>query len=256
MVFLATLWTPASPLDVRVFSNCEEVALSLNGKLLERRRPDADRTTTKLRHAPFTFRLDRFQAGTLRATGYIGGREVARDERRTPGQPDRLRLRFDLSGRPFAAGGGDVVFSYAELMDGAGTVVPDAALPVFFGTVGDARLVGRNPILSEAGVATILLQSDTVKPRCALYALGVIREQGSARILSAAASPDDTKAPSYTIRYTTDGTEPSAASPLYCGPVTNAPRLRAALLVEGRTVALADSRISAPYTSDKAGRPH
>ncbi len=256
MVFLATFWTTASPLDVRVFSNCEEVSLSLNDKLLERRRPDADRTTTKLPHAPFTFRLDRFQAGTLRATGYIGGREVARDERRTPGQADRLRLRFDLSGRPFAACGKDAVFCYADLLDGTGTVVPDAAHPVFFGTVGDVRLVGRNPILSEAGVAAILLETDTVKPRCALYSLCVISEQGCARILSAAASPDETKAPGYTIRYTTDGTEPSAASPLYCGPVTNAPQMRAALLVDGRTVALADSRIGAPSTSDKAGRPH
>jgi beta-galactosidase len=256
MVFLATYWTAASPLEVRVFSNCEEVSLSLNDKLLERRRPDVDRTTTNLVHAPFTFRLNHFEAGTLRAAGYIGGREVAGDERRTPGLTDQLRLRFDLSGRPFTAGGKDAVFAYAELLDGAGTVVSDAALPVFLGTVGDVRLVGRSPVLSEAGVGTILLQSDTAKPRCALYALSLVREQGCDRVLSAAASPDHTEAPGYTIHYTVDGTEPSAASRRYCGPVTNAPQLRAALLVGGRRVALADSRVNSRSSGDRAGLGH
>jgi beta-galactosidase len=49
---------------VRVFSNCEEVALYLNGKLVEQRRPDNSRVSTHLKHAPFTFKLDRFQPGT------------------------------------------------------------------------------------------------------------------------------------------------------------------------------------------------
>ena len=72
VLFIANYWTDQSLLDVRVFSNCEEVALYLNGELVGRRRPDVSRITTNLRHAPFTFKLAQFQPGTLRAVGYIG----------------------------------------------------------------------------------------------------------------------------------------------------------------------------------------
>jgi beta-galactosidase len=47
-------------------------------------------------------------------------------------------------------------------------------------------------------------------------------------------------------------TAPSARSPVYSGPVWNAPQLRAAILVNEEVVARADSRTSAPATSDRA----
>src|SRR4029077_5670203 len=81
VLFIANYWTPDSPREVRVFSNCDEVALYLNGKLIERRRPDSSRVSTNLKHAPFTFAIDRFEPGTLQAVGYRGGREAARFER-------------------------------------------------------------------------------------------------------------------------------------------------------------------------------
>ena len=79
-----------------------------------------------------------------------------------------------------------------------------------------------------------------------------MNEKDRTRILSAAASPDGTKGPDYKIHYTTDGTEPSAASLVYSEPVRNAPQLRAAILVNEEVVARADSRTSAPATSDSA----
>lgn len=252
VIYIANYWTADSPLEVRVFSNCEEVALYLNGKLVERRRPDTSRVSTHLKHAPFTFKPDRFQPGTLQAVGYLGGREVTRCERRTPGELDGLTMEFDLSGRPFAGGDKDMTFCYASLKDKTGTLVPAARTPVFFGTTGPVQLVGDNPIMSEAGTATILVASDIPKPRCAIYAICLMNEKDRTRILSAAASPDGTKVPDYKIHYTTDGTEPSARSPVYSGPVKNAPQLRAAILVNEEVVARADSRTSAPATSDSA----
>ena len=255
MVFIANYWTPDSPLDVRVFSNCEEVALYLNGKLIEQRRSDTSRISTNLKHSPFTFKLDQFQPGTLRAIGYVGGRKATSYERHTPGEISRLTLQFDQSDRAFAASGKDTVFCYASLSDKANTVIPTAQVPVFFGVTGQSQLIGHKPIFGEAGTAATLLESDTAKPPCAVYAICLIKEKDQVRILSAAARPNGFKAPDCKIYYTTDGTEPSTASRVYLKPVSNMPQLRAAIVVQGKTVVMADLRTIAASTSGQAGQP-
>jgi len=250
LVFVANYWTTNSPREVRVFSNCDSVALYLNGKLVERRRPDISHFSTRLKHPPFVFKIEQFQPGTLAAAGYLGGREVARFERHTPGEPGGLDLEFDLSGRPFAVGGKDMTFCYANLKDKAGNFIPTIRVPVFFGATGPAQLVGNNPIMSEAGTAAMLVSSDITKPRCAVYALCLANEKDHTRILSAAAAPDGTRVGDYEIHYTTDGTEPSVASPVYSEPVRSTPQLRAAIVVNAQVVARADTRTSAPATSN------
>jgi len=159
---------------------------------------------------------------------------------------------FDLSGRPFAAGEKDATFCHACVRDKAGTLIPGARLPVFFGTTGPAQLAGDNTIMSEAGIATVLVDSDAANPQCAVYAVCLMNEEGSTRVLSAAASPDGAKVPAYKIHYTTDGTTPSTSSPVYSGPIRNVPGLRVAIVVNDQVVALGDLRTSAPATSDKA----
>jgi beta-galactosidase len=252
VVFIANYWTPRSPLDVRVFSNCQEVGLYLNHHFVERRRPDVSRVSSNLKHAPFTFKLDRFQPGTLTAIGYMDGREAARDERHTPGEVDRLTLRLDTSGRPFAANGKDTVFCYADLRDKARAIVPDGSAPVFFGATGQTRLIGSNPILSEAGTATILLESDIARPVCAAYAICFITQQDQTRILSTALSPDGAKPPDFSVHYTTDGSDPGASSPRYSGPIRANSQLRAAIFVNSQAVACADARAKAVSTSERA----
>jgi beta-galactosidase len=158
MVFVATWWTNDSPRDVRVFSNCDEVELRLNGRSLGRRAPDQNRMTSHLPHPPFTFRIERFEAGELKAVGFRRGVPLAEHIVRTPGEPERIEVTLDLSGREFARGG-DMVFAHARLVDGAGTVVPTANLPVTFEVDGDAQLIGENPIVAEAGIASVLVKS-------------------------------------------------------------------------------------------------
>jgi beta-galactosidase len=240
MVFIASYWTPDSATDVRAFSNCEEVALLLNGTLLERRRPDADRLSTHLPHPPFTFRLGRFQPGLLDAVGYVAGRERARHAVRTPGPVTRLDLRLDETGRPFAMGGVDLAFVHAELRDAHGTPVPGAWENVFFGSTGDVTLVGANPFSSEAGVAGILLQTSTRRPRAAVYALCPVHEGNRVRVIAGVLSPDGDVSP-WVVRVTTDGTTPGPGSAPYEDPVPAAGRVRAALIVNGRTVVEADT---------------
>ncbi len=257
MVFIASFWTPASSLRVRIFSNCEEVALSLNGSLVERRPPDTDRISTHLAHPPFTFALGGFRPGTLEAVGYIGGHTVATHTVRTPGAVERMDMSLDQRGRPFAMDGKDVAFLRAALRDANGTTVPDAWENVFFGTTGNVALVGANPFSSEAGIASILVETDTRRPRGAIYALALVRTGERIHALSAATSVDGNVEP-YEIRTTTDGSEVGIGAGRYAGPLAAPGRVRAALFVTGRPVVHADTDVQkfriAGSTAPKANR--
>jgi hypothetical protein len=235
MVFIASDWTPASPRDVRVFSNCQQVALHLNGHLLERRGPDRDRMSAHLAYPPFTFATPAFEPGKLEAIGYIDGREATRHLVRTPEAADRLTLWLDLSGRRPEAR--DDLFCHAAIRDAHGTIVPDAWENVAFGATGDATLLGANPFSSEAGIASIVLRTGARGASGAgVHALAILHDAGKARVVSAAAALTGVPA-AHEIRYTTDGTTPAAGSRLYAAPVAWDAGLRAALLVGGRVVA-------------------
>jgi hypothetical protein len=239
-VFIASHWTPESSPTVRVFSNCEEVGLVLNGELRERREPDVDRISTHLAYPPFTFQLKRFEPGTLEAIGYIGGRKAAHHVVRTPGSAKRLTMRLDESFRPFAAGGMDVAFVHAELKDEIGTIVPGAWENVFFGCTGDIELVGANPFSADAGIASILVRSEVRDPRGAVFALCLPREGDRFRTLGAAL-PLSGEVPPLEIRVTTDGSDP-ATGPAYRGErLYSSQRVRAALFAGRALVATADT---------------
>ena len=244
MVFVASHWTPESSTDVRVFSNCDEVELRLNGTLVERREVDVDRISTHIQQPPFTFQLKRFQPGALEAIGYIGGSEAARHAVRTPGPVEDLELRLDESGRPFAAAGKDVAFLHAELRDADGTLVPGAWENVSFGATGDLELIGANPFSSEAGVASILVRSEIAKPRGTLYALCLPRDGERVHLLSAALSvgvEPETGAEPFEVRATTDGSDPEGGAIHRAGPAIGADRVRAALFAGGRRIIDADT---------------
>jgi beta-galactosidase len=236
MVFIASHWMPGSAADVRVFSNCEEVALSLDGRLLERRRPDRSRIATRLAHPPFLFRTGGFRPGNLEAVGYVGGRPVARHSVRTPGPIERLTLAMDLAGRALDGKRRDLLFCHASLRDAVGTVVPDAWENVVFGVRGDAELVGRNPYSSEAGVSSILADVRPGRGSVSVYGLAIVSGGGAARVLGAALALRG-DAPPYGLVYTTDGAEPGPSSARYRGPVEAASDLRAALVVQGTVLA-------------------
>ncbi|MDZ7758004.1 glycoside hydrolase family 2 protein [Rhodohalobacter sp.] len=158
MIYIANFWSDPDFKTVKVYSNTDEVELYLNDELIERRSPDSDRVSTHLNHPPFTFELDEFEPGRLKAVGYLDGEVVVETERITPGEARAVQLSIDKSGREPESGQNDVLFVYASILDENGTVVPDANPEVFFEVEGDAELIGYNPIEAEAGIATILLK--------------------------------------------------------------------------------------------------
>ena len=160
MVFLASYAQSSSaPRQVRVYSNCSEVELQLDGRTLARQRPDQDRYSNRLAHPSFTFTVPAFATGTLRAVAYQNGKPAAEHIRRTPGAAHHVQLSFDKSGRDLTAGRQDAVFVYATVVDAQNTPVPTATMSIRFAVTGDAELLGDNPVAAEAGVATALLRA-------------------------------------------------------------------------------------------------
>lgn len=236
MVFIASHWTSASPLPLRVFSNTDEVELRVNGRLLAKQRPDADRLSTNLAHAPFTFAVAQFEPGTLEAIGYLDGQVVARHVVRTPEGASQLRLSLADQGRPFALHTKDEVFAHASLHDRNGTLVVDAWENVAFGTTGGVQVVGANPYSTEAGIASILLTSEVRRPRGALYALALVPEGDAVRVLTAAIGAGGAPATGV-VRIATNGRPPTLTSPEYTTPLARADGLVASLFIGERAVA-------------------
>lgn len=158
MIYIANFWSDPAYTTAKIYSNTEEVELFLNGESLGRRSPDSGRVSTHLNNPPFTFEIEKFEPGTLRAIGYIDGEVAAEHRQITPEEPQAINLHVDYSGKPPEAGQKDVLFVYASVVDENGTVVPDAENDIYFEIEGNAELIGQNPITAEAGIATILFR--------------------------------------------------------------------------------------------------
>ncbi|MEO6453064.1 MAG: DUF4982 domain-containing protein, partial [Ginsengibacter sp.] len=159
MLFIANYCQPGSDISVKIFSNCDEVQLFLNGKSLGRQKPDKNQYTTNLKHPPFTFHINTFTPGTLTAIGYINNKKIIEQTRNTPGTPAKLSLSVDYSGRPLNAGENDIVFVYADIKDNKGTTIYNATDKVKFTISGDGEIIGPPIVSAEAGIATILIKA-------------------------------------------------------------------------------------------------
>lgn len=177
MIFIANYWNDPTFKNVTVYSNCEEVELLLNGKMLARQKPDQDRNSTNLNHPLFTFSVPEFVAGKLEAKGFVSGKEVVKTEAKTPAEPARIVLTVDLSGKELQAGKNDVIFIYASVADADGTVIPEDNRAITFAVEGDAELVGDNPRKAEAGISTILLMAGKTQ--------GIVKVKAAAEGLTA-----------------------------------------------------------------------
>lgn len=163
MVHIASYWYENSATTVRVFSNCDEVALYLNDELIAKQTPTRNAFSEKLSHPPFEFNLPAFAKGTLRAEGYINGKKVTEHSVTTPGKAAKIELVADISGKAVNKDRPDTVFIYAKITDENGTVVHTSDMPVTFTVEGeDAELIGQNPMKAEAGIASILLRTEKV----------------------------------------------------------------------------------------------
>lgn len=119
------------PLQVDVYSSCESVQLTLNNKVL------GTKPVSRATEFKASWQVP-YEPGSLVAIGCVGGKEVARWELLTAGQPAHLHLTPD---RPtLKADGQDLCYVTVEIVDRHGVRVPDAALPVDFAIAGEGTL--------------------------------------------------------------------------------------------------------------------
>jgi beta-galactosidase len=159
MIYIANYWNDSSFRDVKIYSNCDEVELLLNGKSIARQIPDTGRVSNNLKHPPFTFKPLKYVSGTLLAKGYIKGKKVTETTVITPGSPAQLKITADISGKELKAGCNDIIFVYASVTDINGTLMPADNRKIIFKVEGDASVIGTNSVNAEAGIATILLKA-------------------------------------------------------------------------------------------------
>jgi beta-galactosidase len=120
-------WTwpgvPNKPLNVRVYTAGDQVKLLLNGKEIETKPvPQSAKLIAE-------FKV-RYVEGELAAIAYKDGKEIASQVLKTVGKPARIRLSAD---RPaIAASRNDLAFVTVELLDAAGTPVPDGVRTIDF----------------------------------------------------------------------------------------------------------------------------
>ena len=162
MVKIATNWTEDSDPAVKIYSNCEEVALFLNNKLIERKKATRNNNNDQLDFPPFHFDLKKFQKGELKAIGYINNQQLAQDRVATPGKASKIILEIDLSNTPISSTEEDLVFMYAKIVDENGNLVIDSDALVTF-TTDSGEIIGTNPVRAEAGIATILLKTSPLE---------------------------------------------------------------------------------------------
>ena len=181
MVKIANYWTPDSPRDVTIFSNCDAVRLTLNGEVLETRTPDRNESTTHVERPPFTFPGIVFAPGELKAEGLIGEKIVATDIVRTPGEAKKLSITSDAAA---LLPNGDVALVWVSVLDAHGTVVPDAEHPIALEVVGPAELIGPPEWRAEAGIAGFLIRSRDGEGVIQLKASTAGLENAAVQILS------------------------------------------------------------------------
>ena len=134
------------------------VSDSFNDDWRFKRLSDKSAISTNLKHGGFTFNVPRFEAGTLKAVGYINDKKMKTVEVKTAGKPTALEGRVDCSGVPVQAGCNDVVFFYVSMVDKNGTLCTDFTEKLSIQTDNKVVLCNTDGVQTEAGIATLVLR--------------------------------------------------------------------------------------------------
>ncbi len=118
-------------IDLWVYSNCDEVALSVNGKNLGRQAMPRDgHLSWQAVYAP----------GRVVATGYVSGEKVLTETIETTSEATQIEAMADR--QTLTADGADVAIVNLSLKDKKGRIVPTACSDLTFTLNGEGRIIG------------------------------------------------------------------------------------------------------------------
>ncbi len=141
VVILGDAWKEGIE-KLRVYSNCQEVEIRVNDKVLARQGPVDNPRLAHLNSPGFEFEIKNYQPGELTVYGLIDGKVKASDRTRTPEKPVALQLHLDMEDRQLVADGSDIVMAYARVVDKNGTYIHDTKEEIRFSVHGPASIVG------------------------------------------------------------------------------------------------------------------
>lgn len=121
------------PLEVNVYSSCEEIELFLNDRSLGRKA--TNRSTKYI--ASWTVP---YESGALKAVGYSSGKQVNTSELRSAGPVTKIKLTADRT--KIRADNQDLSYITVELLDARGIRNPIAENLVHFSIAGPGSIVG------------------------------------------------------------------------------------------------------------------
>ncbi|MDI1248312.1 MAG: DUF4982 domain-containing protein, partial [Lacunisphaera sp.] len=194
-------------LQVNVYTRCSRVRLELNGQIIGEqdivpkplRIPRFAMTMTPIVQATeLTAQFEvPYEAGELKAIGYLEGKEVVSKVLVSAGKPKQIILTPDRA--TIRANRGDLSFVTVEIADEKGRLIPNAALPVNFTISGEGELAAagnarpdqpvsfqKTECLTFRGKALVILRASTKAGTITLKAESEGIEAAVVQIMTAA----------------------------------------------------------------------
>lgn len=189
--------------EITVYSNCDEVSLYRNGKKIgTQKRKDRAQfypyIVEKGGSPSFVFDAGGYEAGELKAIGYVNGKAVAEHAIQTAKEAYQIQVEIPDHAITPIANGSDMIPVYFKICDANGTVVNDANTEIQIQVTGEGTLIGNqsvrvgvNPQIVEGGIGFAFVRATKKSGMIKISASGTGLKSGITQVKSIVSSQID-----------------------------------------------------------------